>query len=164
MLITRPKCSLFIVADWTAYSWHLQWHVDNIIIYLCILLVLVAQRIQRAALLCLLDLGPRPLCLRRRCLPSHPHILMDTFSRHSAYCKVSISWFRTCLVSNVLKTWSPCLQQVNSVGQCSNYKTKPSTHIHLTDIAHVCGPTHSSHVTFFFPILDFATTFPQTHF
>ena len=44
--------------------------------------------------MCLPFHEPHPRHLARCGLPGHPHISMDTFSGYSAYCEVSVMWFR----------------------------------------------------------------------
>jgi len=50
-------------------------------------------------------------------------------------------------VTSVLKIWRPRPLQVDLIGPHSDYKPKPSVHVHHTDIACVCGPTRSPHAT-----------------
>src|SRR5258706_465425 len=74
---------------------------------------------------CLLHLGPHRRRLTRRRLPGRPHISTDTFSRHSAFCKVSIMCH---LVRNVLKFLRPCLQRTDIIHHAHLW-LNPTVHV-----------------------------------
>src|SRR5258706_16398162 len=109
-------------------------------------MMFVAQFIaQSVSLMCLLSFGPHPHCLPCPRLPRRPHISMDTFSGHSAYCEVSMMWFRAALstVKKVLKKISPRPPQVSLAGPRSNCGTEPS--VYVAQISHTFAAQPTAH-------------------